>query len=100
MKLPSLSTIMFFLVMFSLVLLITNTIIYFMAKEMCEKSEIKPIRWELGGLFGNQKIPIETTEGNQDSYKRICIKTGEPSFWSMNKNIEYIVNKQMEQNED
>ena len=94
MKLPKLSTLIGLLGIFFLMLTLCNLIIYNIAKEMCDESEVKPIRWELGGLFGNQKIPIVTTEGNQDSYEKVCTRRGEPDFWDMNDNIEYIINNQ------
>jgi len=90
MKLPKMSTIIFLLITFSIVLLISNFIVYSMAKSIClEKKEV-PIRWESQGLFG-VLTAIPTSETNMDEMGRICIRTGEPSFFSLSQNLEFIV---------
>jgi len=90
------------LIIFTLIvvfsLLIANTIIYNLASEICAKSEIKPVRYELGGLFGNIKIAIVTTEGNEDGFERVCIEYGKPQFFSISENLDYIIKMEKENN--
>lgn len=94
MELPKIHTLIGMFGICFLLLTLCNLIIYNLAKEMCDESEIKPVRYELSGLFGNEKIPIITTEGNHDSYERVCTRKGEPDFWDMSYNIEYIIDNQ------
>lgn len=90
MKLPKVSTLIFLLLTFLIVLLITNFIVYNMAKSIClEKKEV-PIRWESQGLFG-VLTAIPTTIDNADEMGKICIRTGEPSFFSLSQNLEFIL---------
>ena len=69
-----------------------------MASMMCVESEVKPVRYEMSGLFGNQKIPIVTIDGNHDSYERVCIRSGEPRFFSLAENLDFIVKQSVENN--
>lgn len=90
MKLPKLSTILMLLLTFSIVLLIANLVVFNMAKTIClEKKEV-PIRWESQGLFG-VLTAIPTTIENADEMGKICIRTGEPSFFSLSQNLEFIL---------
>lgn len=72
------------LIVFIMLFLFTNNILYELAKKKCTEVEIKPVRYEYSGLFGDKKIMVETTEENKDGYGRICIKTGEPKFKRIN----------------
>ena len=89
-------SIIIFLVICGFLFLVVNFIIFNMVKEICDESELKPVRYELGGLFGNQKIPIVTTPENADGYEKVCIRTGEPTPFSISENLEYLFNKTSE----
>ena len=65
--------------------------IYSLASSKCEESEIKPVRYVSSGLLGNQNRPVITTDANADTYMRMCSRTGNPSFFSIADNIEYIL---------
>ena len=82
-----------FLVFFVILSLLCNWIVYGMVSQICEETELKPVRYEFVGLFGNQRIPIVTSEGNEDSYEKVCVRTGTPKFWGISENIEYLVSK-------
>lgn len=83
-------TILIFLICFIIVLGITNHIVFVMASSVCEKSEVKPFRYESQGLFGILN-KIETTEENRDGYAKLCITTGNPKYFSLLKNINYLL---------
>jgi hypothetical protein len=92
MNLPKISIILIFFLIFSIILIIANFILYDMVKLMCLEEKEVPIRWESQGLFG-VLTAIPTTEENMDEMGRICIRTGEPSFFSLSENLEFAFNK-------
>lgn len=76
-------------------LLMSMYLVYLMAASICEKSEVLPFRYESQGLLGTlTKIP--TTPQNADGYARLCISTGNPKFFKLTENINYLVAKQAE----
>lgn len=70
--------------------LFIHLITYNMASSICVDKELKPFRYESIGLFGTL-TKIETTEENADGYSMFCIRTGEPEFWKMSENLEFIL---------
>ena len=92
-KLPTYKTIIIFIFTIVLMLILLNYILFEMAKMICEESELQPVRYELGGLFSNQKIPIVTTSENADSYEKVCVRTGKPKFWATSENMNYLMQK-------
>lgn len=84
-------TILIFLICFVIVLGIANHIVFVMASSVCEKSEVKPVRYEPQGLFG-VLTKIETTEKNADGHTEICVTTGNPEYFSLLENINYLIN--------
>ncbi len=84
------STIIGFIILCLIVLLISNLIIYSMAKSICLEKNTIPIRWESKGLLGTLTA-IPTTKENMDEMGKICIRTGEPSFLSLSQNVEFII---------
>ena len=72
-------------------LLIAMQIVYLMAASICDKSGVLPFRYESQGLFG-QLTKIPTTPENADGYARLCISTGNPEFFKLTENINYLVN--------
>ena len=86
----TIGTIIGFIITFLLIFLLANYLIFSMCKNLCEESELKPFRYESQGLFGTL-TKIETTEQNADGYAKFCIKHGEPSFWSISENMNYLI---------
>lgn len=90
MNLPKISTIVVLLLTLSIITLTANFLVYSMATKICLETEEVPIRWESQGLFG-VLTAIPTTPQNMDEMGKICIKTGEPSFFSLSRNLEFIL---------
>ena len=92
MELPEFKTIIFSFVVFVGLFLLCNLIVYNMASEICDEFEIRPIRYEPQGLSGILTA-IETTPENADAYGEVCVKHGDPSFWYILENLNYIIEK-------
>lgn len=73
-----------------IMVLIMNHAIFLMASSVCEKSEMKPFRYETKGFFGTL-IKIETIEENNDGYSMFCIVKGNPDYFALFNNLNYIV---------
>ena len=71
------------------------SIVYHMAASICDKSEILPFRYESQGWLGTL-TKIRTTTQNADGYARLCVRTGNPEFFKISENINYILTKQAE----
>lgn len=84
------------LVSVALVLLMAMYIIYLTAASICEESKVLPFRYVSQGLFGQTLTKIQTTPENADGYARLCIRTGNPEFFKLTENINYIVNSGVE----
>ncbi len=78
------------ILIFALLFTLANMILYCAVETICEDTIEKPFRYESQGLFGTL-TKIETTEQNKDGYTKFCIKHGEPSFWSISENINYLI---------
>lgn len=76
---------------FIVVMLMTLSIFYIGASEVCVKKEMKPVRYEYTGLFRNTKTTVPTTEGNQDAYKNICVKKADVKFLDILNNMEMMI---------
>lgn len=71
--------------------LVLSSAAYISASSICIERGIRPVRYEYSGFF-NQKNTIITTEENADTYKEVCIKSGNPpSGFSITKNLQYTV---------
>lgn len=73
-------------------LLMAMYMVYLMAASICEESKVLPFRYVSQGLFGQTLTKIPTSPQNADGYARLCISTGNPEFFKLTENINYIVN--------
>ncbi len=84
--------VLIFLVIFTILLLLAMYIVYLMAASICDESKVLPFRYESRGLFG-VLTKIQTTPQNADGYGRLCVSTGNPKFFKLTENINYIVSR-------
>lgn len=76
---------------FGLLVITSAFIINQIALNTCEEAELKPVRYELSGLFKNYKTAIVTTPVLADNYEMVCIKYLDSDYFNPLSNFEKIV---------